>query len=220
MVRDFLIRKEIIESESLSRCSLSAAMAWRALLPVADNHGRFDASPRKLKLKMAPFHDEATEKVIQKWLDEYEREHMITRWQIDGNSYGEIVNYKKWNPGLRYTKSGSKFPRPEELEQANAKVEQQPSTRLPSDVLEALEGAMPGRVQAQHLQKVVVWLYGAQAYTAAEVVDALTLARDKKDPITYASTVLRNKRDQQTIDAEAPAKPAPRKPEKRVEWGS
>lgn len=200
MVRDFLIRKEIIHSESLGRCSMMAALAWHRLLQNADNHGRFNASPRVLKLNMVPFHDEGTVAVIEGWLNEYERERMIKRWTIDDSICGEIINYRKWNPNLRYTKSGSKILKPEELEQ----IEEPPSTRLPADVLEAIENALPGRVKQTHFQKAVQWMYGSTKYSAAEVVNALGMSHGKEKPFQYADVVLRNARDQQKLQAEAP----------------
>lgn len=205
-VYDRMIRAEMAKSPSLNRCSRDAYTMWPWLIMAADSQGRFDAAPRALRNEIYPFRDDVTDAEMRHWLDEYEAVGQIVRWRVGEREYGELVNFHLYH-SLRY-QAKSRIPKPDEhdVEVALDKPKEHVEHRLPSDVIAALDNALPGRVGPTQRQKCVPWLYGKERYTAQEVVSALEASIGANNPITYAGKILQNRRIEATIEKEKPAR--------------
>lgn len=208
-VQDRLIRKEMPKSDSLNECSREAYLFWPWLTMAADNHGRFDASPRSLRADLFPYREDVTGNDIQGWLDEFERVGQIKRWKFEGRVFGELANYAKYHRDNRFQRRASRFPKPDEIiEQKVATA----STRVPQDIRDMLQQLYPGRANETHLQKIVGWMFGRDLYTSQEVLHALEMSRGKEDPLSYAASVMRHERDKKKIEAEPERRIAGKKP--------
>jgi hypothetical protein len=104
-----VIRGEINSSRSLERVSMLADLAFRALLVVVDDYGRFDGRLYILRNAMFPTRREVTEAKLAKWLDELEREGCIRRYVVDGAPYVELPTWEKHRGKGRRAES-SKYP--------------------------------------------------------------------------------------------------------------
>lgn len=208
-MNDRLIRASITRSPSLHQCSLTTTLFWPWLTMAADATGRFEATPRLLRTSLFPLRDDVSDADIESWLVELEATDHITRWTLDGRKYGEIKSFQRYQK-LRYgRRSAIPHPSDEAVPEQAATAER----RLPSDVKDALEQAMPGRVTDRALQTCVTWLYGRKPYTAQEVVFALSQSVRAADPMLYAAKILANQRASQAV-----AKAAPPEPERLPSW--
>jgi hypothetical protein len=104
-----VIRGEINSSRSLERVSMMADLAFRALLVVVDDYGRFDGRLYILRNAMFPTRREVTEAKLAKWLDELEREGCIRRYVVAGAPYVELPTWETHRGKGRRAES-SKYP--------------------------------------------------------------------------------------------------------------
>jgi hypothetical protein len=104
-----VIRGEINSSRSLERVSMMADLAFRALLVVVDDYGRFDGRLYILRNAMFPTRREVTEAKLAKWLDELEREGCIRRYVASGAPYVELPTWETHRGKGRRAES-SKYP--------------------------------------------------------------------------------------------------------------
>lgn len=216
-MRDAIIRKTMPFSPSLNKCSREAHAWWPHLLFARDNHGRFNADPRAVRVAIAPMRDDMTDAEVAGWLDEWEKVGQIRRWKVGDHVYGELVNYDCHNDD-RFRRRPSSYAKPEEINSA-IDEEKEASQRLPVDVLQALENAYPGRLKVDHTRKVFGWLHGSQQYTSREVLDALEAAKHKADPLSYAATILRSNRDKAKLQKADVVVPTVNQLENLPAWG-
>ncbi len=94
MARIRSIKPEFPQSESTGRLSRDSRLLFIQLWTIVDDVGRARAASRMLASLLYPYDDDAP-KLIDRWLDELEREHMIRRYEVDGSIYLEVVNWLK-----------------------------------------------------------------------------------------------------------------------------
>lgn len=122
MARIRTIKPEFPLSESIGRLSRDARLLFIQLWTVCDDEGRTRAASRVLASLLYPF-DEGSHRLIVGWLDELEKEGLITRYEVDGSSYLEVVTWKKHQKIDRPTPS--RLPSP-----ANSTSPREPSRSL------------------------------------------------------------------------------------------
>ena len=94
MARIRSIKPEFPQSESMGRVSRDARLLFVMLWPICDDHGRTRAASRMLASLLFPYDADAP-RLMDKWLDELEREGCIRRYVVDGSTYLEVCNWLK-----------------------------------------------------------------------------------------------------------------------------
>lgn len=94
MARIRSIKPEFPQSETIGALSRDARLLFIQLWTLVDDEGRARAASRMLASLLYPYDDDAP-KLMDKWLSELEVEKCIRRYEADGNSYLEIVNWLK-----------------------------------------------------------------------------------------------------------------------------
>ena len=205
-MRDIILRKQTVRSDSLNQCSLFAFNAWGYFLQRCDNHGRFDARVRVVRVDMYPLRTDVTDEMVASMMDELEQHGMIRRWTLNGKVYGEVLSHGLHNES-RFKAKMSIYLKPDELgEQKNSDT----AKKLPVDIRQAIEDAYPGRTKIEHFRKVYGWLYGSQKYPEREVLEAIEASRSKNEPLSYAAKLLRGAKSAQSskqADASVPLIP-------------
>ena len=92
MPRIRTIKPETPQSESMARISREARLLFILMWTLSDDAGRLRASSRLLASLLYPFDDDASD-LMDGWLSELEREKCIVRYEVDGTTYAEIVNW-------------------------------------------------------------------------------------------------------------------------------
>ena len=102
-----IVRDGILFSEPISRLSPQAELLFRKLISVADDFGRYYASPPSLIISACyPLQVENIKSGdIEKWLKELTKEKIITIYKTDGKSTLEICKFRQ-----RQRSNTSKFP--------------------------------------------------------------------------------------------------------------
>lgn len=107
MARIRTIKPEFPQSESMGRITRDARLLFVMLWTIADDLGRARGASRMIASLLFPYDDDAP-KLVDGWLAELEREGCVARYQVDGASYLEILN---WTSHQKIDKpSGSKIP--------------------------------------------------------------------------------------------------------------
>jgi len=94
MARIRTIKPEFQNSESMGRVSRDARLLFIELWTFADDLGRARAASRMLASVLFPYDDDAPD-LIEGWLTELERENCIRRYEVEGTTYLEIVNWQQ-----------------------------------------------------------------------------------------------------------------------------
>ena len=95
MARIRTIKPEITEDEVLGGCSRDARHTFILLFTVADDFGRFRANTILLKNKLYPYDENLTAAEMRSWLEELTEKGRLRFYEVDGQSYGELVNWSK-----------------------------------------------------------------------------------------------------------------------------
>lgn len=106
-----VLREGILSSSRINALSPLAELFYRRLMTVADDYGRYYASPATIRGACWPTcPDKVTEKQISAWLDECSSgdDPLIIRYSASGNHYIQVQNFGQ------QTRSKSKFPEPTE----------------------------------------------------------------------------------------------------------
>lgn len=106
-----IIREGIISSPRINALSLGAEVFYRRVMTVADDYGRYHASPVTLRGALWPICPEkVTEKQIVSWLSEClaTANPLIIIYEVQGCTYLQITDFGQQIRGK------SKFPAPEE----------------------------------------------------------------------------------------------------------
>jgi hypothetical protein len=94
MARIRTIKPEFPQSETIGSLSRDARLLFIQLWTVADDDGRLRGASRMLASILYPYDDDACS-LIDGWLDELAQKHCIRRYEVEGSSYIEIINWLK-----------------------------------------------------------------------------------------------------------------------------
>jgi hypothetical protein len=101
------IKPEFPHSESMGRVSRESRLCFILLWTIADDAGRLRGNSRMLASLLFPYDDDAKNHV-DKWLTQLASEGCIARYEVDGTSYVQIMN---WSDHQKIDKpSPSKLP--------------------------------------------------------------------------------------------------------------
>lgn len=109
MARIRSIKPEFWSDEKLSECSLSARLTFIGLWTFADDEGRMEYQPARLRMQIFPC-GSVTMKSLTEWLGELSERSLIRVYEVDGKTYLDIPNFAKHQRINRPT--ASKFPEP------------------------------------------------------------------------------------------------------------
>lgn len=110
---DRIVRAGILDSDRVNMLSWAAEVFYRRLMSVADDYGRFDARPSKLRASLYALKlDRVSEPDIVKWLGECSKAGLVRMYTVNSKQYLEILDF---NQRLRAMKS--KYPAPGEQKQ-------------------------------------------------------------------------------------------------------
>lgn len=88
------IKPEFPQSESVGRLSRDARLLFIQIWTICDDYGRCRAAARLLAGQLYPYDADAVA-VIPKWLAELAKERVVEVYEVDGNSYLQVVNWSK-----------------------------------------------------------------------------------------------------------------------------
>lgn len=94
MARIRTIKPEFPQSESMGRVGRDARLCFIMLWTISDDAGRLRGNSRMLASLLFPYDDDA-KLLINGWLQELEREHCVTRYEVDGDAYLQINEWAK-----------------------------------------------------------------------------------------------------------------------------
>lgn len=119
MARIRTIKPEFPQSETTGKLSRDARLLFILIWTIVDDAGRARAAPRMLASLLYPYDDDAPG-LIGAWLDELERGGCLRRYEIEGATYLEVVN---WLKHQKIDKpSASRLPAPPETSRTFAKA--------------------------------------------------------------------------------------------------
>src|SRR5690348_3653225 len=109
-----IIKESALDSEDLDRLSNGAERLFWRLVVVADDFGRFEASPQVVKARCFPRKvDTLRTGQVQTWMNELAPK-LVRYYQVNGRQYGFFIN---WLSHQQKRANKSKFPEPPQLEQ-------------------------------------------------------------------------------------------------------
>lgn len=94
MARIRTIKPEFPQSETTGKLSRDARLLYILIWTIADDSGRARAASRMLASLLYPYDDDAPG-LIGTWLDELERGGCIRRYEVEGSTYLEVLNWLK-----------------------------------------------------------------------------------------------------------------------------
>ena len=94
MARIRTIKPEFWSDENLSECSLSARLLFIGLISHADDEGRLEYSPTRIRMQVFPC-GSATGKQITEWLQQLTEHSLIEVYEIDSKGYIGIPGFAK-----------------------------------------------------------------------------------------------------------------------------
>jgi hypothetical protein len=92
MARIRTIKPEFPHSESMGRVSRESRLCFILLWTIADDAGRLRGNSRMLASLLYPYDDDAKNK-IDTWLTQLSNEGCIVRYEFDGTSYIQVINW-------------------------------------------------------------------------------------------------------------------------------
>lgn len=95
MARIRSIKPEFPEDESLGLVSRDARFLFVLLWTRCDDLGRFRSSPSLLASHLFPYDDDVTAKSVAAWMDELVAIERLRFYEVNGQQYGEVVNWAK-----------------------------------------------------------------------------------------------------------------------------
>lgn len=118
-----LLYPEISLSERLGALGSKAALVYTWLLPAADDQGRVEGSPRRIKTLMLPFVDDVSVGDIQEALTGLESAGMVILYADDHDrSLIQIMEWFEYQGGLRHKNPSRHRPPPGWEDQVTEKV--------------------------------------------------------------------------------------------------
>lgn len=92
-MRDRIIRSEFWDDRELRLLPDGCQLLFQCLWAMADREGRLQDTPRRISANAFPFQDRDEE--VLRWLTQLAPKWII-RYQVDGNNYIQVRNWKKW----------------------------------------------------------------------------------------------------------------------------
>lgn len=92
MARIRSIKPEFWEDERVGALSIGARLLYLGLISLADDEGRFRASPTLVKAQIFPYDEQAD---VPTWMRELENAKRIIRYIFDGETFAAIGKFKK-----------------------------------------------------------------------------------------------------------------------------
>lgn len=89
------IKPELFEDEQLGRMRRDVRLCFIALITMADDEGRFRAHPSLVRSRRFPYDLDLTDREVDGWLFELEAADRIERYEVEGQIYGRVVNFRK-----------------------------------------------------------------------------------------------------------------------------
>jgi hypothetical protein len=107
-----LLRDGILESEAVCSLQWAAEVLYRRLMSVADDYGRFSASPKLIRAKCYPLQiDKVSDSDVGKWLTQVVEAGLVRVYPAeDGKRYLEIVKFGQ------QVRAKSKHPAPSDVD--------------------------------------------------------------------------------------------------------
>lgn len=84
------IKPEYWSSEQVMAVCRDARLMFVGIWNFADDEGRFKWKARTIKAQVFPGDDDVTVACVETWLSDLEREGLVTRYSVDGETYGSI----------------------------------------------------------------------------------------------------------------------------------
>jgi hypothetical protein len=94
MARIRTLKPEFWSDEKLSECSLSARLLFIGLISFADDEGRLECSPARLRMQIFPCGSVKPQQLTE-WLVALTERSLIRRYVVDKREYIDIPNFKK-----------------------------------------------------------------------------------------------------------------------------
>ena len=94
MARIRTIKPEFPQSETIGKLSRDARLLFIQLWTIADDSGRSRGNSRILASLLYPY-DDLSPSVIDRWIAELQTEKCLVRYEADGNTYIQILNWLK-----------------------------------------------------------------------------------------------------------------------------
>ena len=110
MARRRLIDPGVWCSGHFKRLNNRQRLLWIGLISMSDDEGKFKAEPAVIRSSVFPF-DHISPKVISSDLQKIEEEGLIKRYEVDGDVYGRIVKWTKYQKPSHPTPSKIPDPR-------------------------------------------------------------------------------------------------------------
>lgn len=95
MPRIRTIKPEFPDDETLGAVSRDARLTFVLVWTRCDDHGRFRAAPAYLRAQLFPYDEDLTLQTVAGWVDELARVGRLNLYEVDGQRYGEVVNWAK-----------------------------------------------------------------------------------------------------------------------------
>jgi len=124
-----LLRDGILESEAVCSLPWAAEVLYRRLMSVADDYGRFSASPKLIRAKCYPLQiDKVSDSDVGKWLAQVAEAGLVRVYPAqDGKRYLEIVKFGQ------QVRSKSKHPAPPDGECAHCEASDSSCLQSPAN---------------------------------------------------------------------------------------
>lgn len=120
-----VIRGDINDSVSLNGVSIEAELTFIKLILAADDWGRFDARPAKLKSALFPVRETVRPADVGVWVDELVCEGCLARYESGGRPYVYFVEWEKYRGRSR--RGSQKYPSPTDVS-TSGKIPEQRTT--------------------------------------------------------------------------------------------
>lgn len=95
MARIRTIKPEFPEDEKLGACSRDARLLFVLIWTLCDDHGRFRASAVFLRTHLYPYDLDIGPHDVAAWLEELTAKRRVQLYEVDGETYGHVVNWPK-----------------------------------------------------------------------------------------------------------------------------
>lgn len=95
MARIRTIKPEFPEDETLGAVSRDARLLFILLWTRCDDHGRFRAAPALLRSTLYPYDEDLAPQNVAGWIAELNDAGRVLLYEVDGQAYGQVVNWGK-----------------------------------------------------------------------------------------------------------------------------
>ena len=122
------IKPGFFMNEELAECDLAARLVFIGLWSLADREGRLEDRPKRIRAFVFPYEDYDVDEL----LNQLQEHGFILRYEVDGNKYIQVLNFKKHQkPHPR--EAASDIPPPVGYTEENCNVTESREKALPSN---------------------------------------------------------------------------------------